>query len=98
MAIIKMKAAREMNEKDLNDKLAELKLELSKERASSEIGTVKNPGHIGEIRVAIVRLLTEKRAREIKAETKTKPKADVKKEPVKKAPKAETVKKEVVKK
>jgi ribosomal protein L29 len=69
MAIIKMKAAREMNEKDLNDKLNELKLELSKERASSEIGTVKNPGRIGEIRVAIARLLTEKRAREIKAAT-----------------------------
>jgi ribosomal protein L29 len=94
MAIIKMKAAREMNEKDLNDKLNELKLELSKERASSEIGTVKNPGRIGEIRVAIARLLTERRAREIKAETKAKPKAEVKKAPkTEMAKKPETIKK-----
>ena len=68
MAIIKMKSARGMPDKDLGDKLKELKLELSRERAASEIGTVKNPGRIREIRRAVARLLTEKRKREIKGE------------------------------
>lgn len=66
MAILKMKKIREMNEKDLDDRLRELKLELSKERASSEIGTVKNPGRIGEIRRTIARILTLKNAKQAK--------------------------------
>ena len=60
MAIIKMKGVRGMGDKELGEKLSELRLELSKERASSEIGTVKNPGRIREIRRAIARILTEK--------------------------------------
>jgi large subunit ribosomal protein L29 len=63
MAIIRMKNVREMNEKDLDEKLREFKLELSKSRASSEIGTVKNPGIIREIRRGIARILTEKSKR-----------------------------------
>lgn len=70
MAIVKMKNVREMNDKDLNDKLKELRLELSKDRASSEVGTVKNPGRIRELRCAVARILTEKRKREIKSEKK----------------------------
>lgn len=66
MAILKMKKIREMSEKDLDDRLHDLKLELSKERASSEIGTVKNPGRIGEIRRTIARILTLRNAKQTK--------------------------------
>lgn len=59
MAILKSKKLREMNTKDLDEKLKELRLELSKEIASSEVGgTVKNPGRIKEIRKTIARILT----------------------------------------
>lgn len=58
MAIIRMKQMREMSEKDMTDKMKEFKLELAKERASSEIGTVKNPGRIGELRRTIARMNT----------------------------------------
>jgi len=58
MAILKTKKAREMNEKEILDKLSELNLELSKERAASEIGTVKNPGRIRELRKTIARIKT----------------------------------------
>ena len=70
MAIVKMKAVRGMADKELGEKLSELRLELSKERASSEIGTVKNPGRIREIRRAVARILTEKGSREKKAAVK----------------------------
>ncbi len=60
MAILKMKKIREMGEKELDDRMRELKLELSKERASSRIGTVKNPGRICEIRRTIARINTAK--------------------------------------
>lgn len=64
MAILKNKKARELGEKELDEKLAEMRLELSKERASSEIGgSVKNPGRIKEIRRTIARILTEKSGR-----------------------------------
>ncbi|MBI4018201.1 MAG: 50S ribosomal protein L29 [Candidatus Aenigmarchaeota archaeon] len=58
MAILKMKKIREMNGKEMGDKLRELRLELSKERAASEIGTVKNPGRIRELRKTIARIET----------------------------------------
>lgn len=58
MAIFKMKKLREMSNDELTNKLAELKLELSKELAASEIGTVKNPGRIKEIRKTIARIKT----------------------------------------
>jgi large subunit ribosomal protein L29 len=63
MAILKSKKIREMNEKDLRAKLAELKLELSKEQAASEMGTVKNSGRIREIRRTIARINTIMRHR-----------------------------------
>ena len=59
MAILKMRKARELGEKELSEKLKELYLELSKEMASSEIGgAVKNPGRIREIRRTIARIKT----------------------------------------
>lgn len=61
MAILKSKKIKEMGEKDVAEKLKELKLELSKEMASSEIGgSVKNPGRIREIRRTIARIKTAK--------------------------------------
>jgi large subunit ribosomal protein L29 len=61
MAILKAKKIHEMNEKELDEKLKELRLELSKEMASSEVGgTVKNPGRIVEIKKTIARILTIK--------------------------------------
>ena len=58
MAILKMKKILEMSQKDMNDNLNELKLELSKERASSEIGTSKSPGRSRAVRKTIARILT----------------------------------------
>jgi large subunit ribosomal protein L29 len=64
MAIIKKKQLKEMSEKDLEEKLKELKLELSKDLASSEVGgTVKNPGRIRETRKTIAKILTIKNER-----------------------------------
>lgn len=58
MAILKMKKIKEMSEKELNDNINELKLELSKERAASEIGTAKSPGRIRAIRKSLARIKT----------------------------------------
>ncbi|MBI2579998.1 MAG: 50S ribosomal protein L29 [Candidatus Aenigmarchaeota archaeon] len=59
MAILKMKKIREMSEKEIGEKVGELMLEMSKDRASAEIGgTVKNPGRIREIRRTIARIKT----------------------------------------
>ncbi|MCX6819015.1 MAG: 50S ribosomal protein L29 [Candidatus Aenigmarchaeota archaeon] len=64
MAIIKIKKIREMSDKELDEKLRELRLELSKEQASSEIGgTVKSPGRMKELRKTIARILTIKAKR-----------------------------------
>lgn len=60
MAILKSRKMREMSEKEISEKMSELRLELSKEMASSEIGgSVKNPGRIREIRRTIARIKTE---------------------------------------
>lgn len=62
MAILKPRKVREMSEKETQEKLKELYLELSKEMAASEIGgSVKNPGRIGEIKRTIARIKTENR-------------------------------------
>ena len=70
MAIIKRKQMTELGKKELSEKLSELRLELSRERASSEIGgSVKNPSRIREIRRTIARILTkinENERREVK--------------------------------
>lgn len=59
MAILKPKDLRKMSEKDMRKKLTELQLELSKERASINIGaTVSSPGKLREIRKTIARIKT----------------------------------------
>lgn len=65
MAIIKMKKLVETPESEAAERLKELRLELSKERASSEIGTVKNPGRIREIRRSIARIMFEQNRRKM---------------------------------
>ncbi len=62
MAILKTKKLREMSEKESEEKLKELQLELFKESGAKAIGgTVKNPGQIREIRRAIARIKTIKK-------------------------------------
>lgn len=62
MAILRTKELREMNEKDLDKKLNELKLELAKEKANINIGaSVISPGRIKEIKRTIARIETIKR-------------------------------------
>ena len=61
MAILKMRKIREMGEKELDERLKELRMELSKERGASEVGgTVKNPGKIKEMRKTIARIMMMK--------------------------------------
>lgn len=73
MAILRMKKLREIGEKERSGRLAELLLDVSKERASSEIGgTVKNPGRIREMRRAVARIHTLEREIEKKKEPKKK--------------------------
>ena len=55
---IKIKKLRTMGQDELNKQLNELQLELSKERAAAEVGTVKNPGRISAIRLTIARIHT----------------------------------------
>lgn len=61
MAIIRASKMKEMDEKQIDEKVIELKLELSKEIGFSEIGTVKNPGRVSELKKTIARLLTQKK-------------------------------------
>lgn len=62
MAILRTKKMREMSGKELDEKLAELRLEISKDTASSKVGgTVKSPGKIKEMRKTIARILTIKK-------------------------------------
>ena len=62
MAILKKKDIRKMDEKNINKKIGELRLELAKERANINIGAnVTSPGRISEIRRTIARAITIKR-------------------------------------
>ncbi|MFH1445395.1 MAG: 50S ribosomal protein L29 [Nanoarchaeota archaeon] len=62
MVISRSKDLRKMNEKDLDKRLKELNLELSKERANISIGaSVVSPGKIHEIRKTIARIKTIKK-------------------------------------
>ncbi|MBI4019039.1 MAG: 50S ribosomal protein L29 [Candidatus Aenigmarchaeota archaeon] len=62
MALIKKDKLKAMKASEIDAKIQEIKLEMSKEMALSEIGsTVKNPGNIREMRRTIARLLTKKR-------------------------------------
>jgi len=69
MAILRVKDIRKLNDKELKEKLNELQLELSKERANIEIGaSVSSPGKIREIRRTIARINTELQSRGEKKE------------------------------
>lgn len=70
MAIIKKSKIKDMPQKEREEKLGELRLELAKERGFSQIGTVKNPGRVGEIRRTIARLLTAENQRKKQASKK----------------------------
>lgn len=61
VAVLKVKDIRKMEDKNLNRKLSELRLELLKEMGNVRMGRpVKNPGRIKELRRAIARILTIK--------------------------------------
>ena len=80
MAIIKVKEIRKLEEKELDKRMNELKLELSKERANINIGApVTSPGRVKEIRKTVARILTIKneRSRLPKASLVAKPKEKV---------------------
>lgn len=65
MAIIKKRQMREMSEADMRKRLAELRLELSKDRAQIAVGgSPPNPGKTKETRKTIAKLLTEIKKRE----------------------------------
>ncbi len=78
MAILKAKKIREMEVKDIDEKLKEMYLEMSKEKASSEIGgSVKNPGRIKELRRTIARIRHEQHRRNNTEKQMTKKKSEV---------------------
>ena len=58
MAILKKKQLMQMSSKEMSEKLSELRLELSRERASSEIGILKSPGKARNTKKEIARILT----------------------------------------
>ena len=59
MAKIKMKAVKEMNEKDLRDRIEQMRTELMKLRVESSKGTLrKGSGKINPVRRNVARLLT----------------------------------------
>jgi large subunit ribosomal protein L29 len=65
MAVLRTKDARKLGEKDIDKKLNELRLELTKERANIAIGaSATSPGRIREIRRAVARILTVKNERQ----------------------------------
>jgi len=67
MAIVKVKQLRETKGEDLDKRLGELKLELSKEQSNVKMGRpVKNPGRISELRKTIARINTIKHERKLK--------------------------------
>jgi len=61
MAAIRKSKMKEMSENDINQNLRELRIDLSREKATSEIGgSMKSPGKVKEIKRTIARLLTRK--------------------------------------
>lgn len=59
---MKIKEIREMDNKDLNKKLSELRLNLIKEVANVKRGRpIKNPGKIRVLKKSIARILTVKK-------------------------------------
>jgi large subunit ribosomal protein L29 len=79
MAVLRTKEIKKLGEKDLDKKLSELRLELTKERANIAIGaSATSPGRIKEIRRAIARINTVKN--DLKRQTKGKKESGVKTE------------------
>lgn len=61
MVILRTKEIRKLDTKELDKRIEDLKLELSKERANAHIGaSVSSPGRIKEIKKTIARILTIK--------------------------------------
>ena len=59
MDMLKMKSIRELNEKDLRDKIIQMKTELSKLQTEEAKGTLrKETGKIKKVKKEIARLLT----------------------------------------
>ena len=67
MAMLKMKSIRELNEKDLRDRVEQMRTELSKLQTENAKGTLrKETGKIRKVRKEVARLLT--RLNEVKKE------------------------------
>ena len=67
MGMLKMKSIRELNEKDLKDRVEQMKTELSKLQTENAKGTLrKETGKIKKVRKEVARLLT--RLNEVKKE------------------------------
>ena len=67
MAMLKMKSIRELNEKDLRDRIVQMKTELSKLKTEDAKGTLrKETGKIRKVKKEIARLMT--RLNEVKKE------------------------------
>ena len=59
MAMLKMKSIRELNEKDLRDRIMQMKTELSKLKTEDAKGTLrKETGKIRKVRKEVARLMT----------------------------------------
>ena len=59
MAMLKMKSIRELNEKDLRDRIVQMKTELSKLQTENAKGTLrKETGKIRKTKKEVARLLT----------------------------------------
>jgi len=68
---MKFKELKKLDGQQLADQLREARFELAKERAASEIGTVKNPGRIRAVRKTIARIQTIVNAKKIAAPAKS---------------------------
>ena len=59
MAMLKMKSIRELNEKDLRDRIEQMKTELSKLQTENAKGTLrKETGKIRKVKKEVARLMT----------------------------------------
>lgn len=67
MAIIRKKAMKDMDREDREKRLAEMRLELGKDRAQIAIGaSPANPGRIREVKRTIARMITMNKLKEEK--------------------------------
>ncbi len=67
MAVIKRRTVHELATDELAKRLAELRLEIAKERGHSAVGAAPtNPGRLSESKRAVARILTELSQREKK--------------------------------